>query len=77
MLDDGQPTYVAVCKATRQMAIVNLPERLMPFADRLIEHLTHEYYGEPVDDELVYCMNWSARQWVAQALDDYQLWGIP
>jgi hypothetical protein len=69
-MSDDQPTYIAVCRATRQMAIVNLPERLQPYANNLAEHLATEYYGQPIDDNLIYCLNWSARQWIVRAMDD-------
>jgi hypothetical protein len=70
VIEDDQPTYIAVCRATRQMAIVNLPPRLQPYANNLAEHLATEYYGQPIDDNLIYCLNWTARQWIIKSMDD-------
>ena len=62
--------YVILSPSTGMLTLVQLPERLKPYVNELTSILSQQYYGMPVDDDLLYCMNWTAQQWVFKMLDD-------
>jgi len=63
--------YVTCHEKTGLLELKRLPACLLPFAGKLTTHLTMKFKGEPVDEDLLYAMNWETAQWIAKALDDY------
>jgi len=52
------------------LVLVDLPENVQRFSGELIERLTREYFGEPIDEDLLFCMSWEVRRFIRDKLDD-------
>lgn len=64
------PVYVVASPESQGLVLRWLPDKLVLLTEELVRHLTQEFGGEIIDDDLLFSVNWEVRQWVIRKLDE-------